>query len=48
MEVALEGMQCLGGNGYINGQLPEILSPVLYTVSIFLIRLSNGSHRSRL
>lgn len=22
----MEGMQCLGGNGYINGQLPQILN----------------------
>jgi isovaleryl-CoA dehydrogenase len=25
VEVALEGMQCLGGNGYINGEYPDSL-----------------------
>jgi isovaleryl-CoA dehydrogenase len=29
VEVALEGMQCLGGNGYING---EFRSDVIYNV----------------
>ena len=43
----MEGMQCLGGNGYINGQLPQISNLGLYTVSILQIRLSLGSHRSR-
>lgn len=35
IEVAMEGMQCLGGNGYINGQC--------YHIAIFITLLRNSS-----
>lgn len=36
IEVALEGMQCLGGNGYINGQ-SDYAHPVLVLLIFFLV-----------
>jgi hypothetical protein len=41
VEVALEGMQCLGGNGYINGILYIFRIDLLLTVKP---RLSYGAN----
>ena len=51
VEVALEGMQCLGGNGYINGGCLLLLPSVVPRLTLpfwSLIRLPDGSYCSRL
>jgi len=46
IEVAMEGMQCLGGNGYINGQCRSIAIPTSNSEKFF--RLPNGQDIERL
>ena len=45
IEVAMEGMQCLGGNGYINGLCHHV--PISVRASEKFIRVSDGSDITR-
>lgn len=45
IEVAMEGMQCLGGNGYINGQCCRIAGT---SEKLKFFRLPNGQDIKRL